>query len=55
VQPHPDCRMLCQMLEKWKVGLLVNFLQNRIEVAHRLVAVNEKNQMVIRQDWTAPV
>ena len=55
MQPHPDGRMLCQVLQKGKVRLLVDFLQHAVEISDRLVAVNQEHQMDFCQDQTPPV
>ena len=49
VQPHSNFGMALQMFDERQVGALVDVLEHGIEIADRLVAVDQENETELAQ------
>lgn len=49
MQTQANSRVPQQALDEWQIGMLVGLLQYSIEIADRLVSVDEENETKLRQ------
>jgi hypothetical protein len=45
MQSQPDGRMPLQLFHERQIGVLIDLLEDRLEIADRLMPMNEKHEM----------
>jgi hypothetical protein len=51
VEAETDRWVPLDLVEKRQVGALVNVLEHVVEISHRLVRMDQQNEMYLRQGW----